>query len=247
MKQEATLHAEIEEKANALKEHKLATRKRKHVAIDNPVSDDQLKALKADLRQSQKQLDKLQLFMKTVCISERNDYVKKTLEDDFQAGLHEMEGELKTKKKSRVKKTPELTLNAFCVSSKGFLHQLGQLRQEQKKAFAMIPSKSASNIPKVQSFAVQLTLPSRELYLDRLYNHLGQFIASVKLAADEMEVRTVLSTNQRQQLTDAQDVLSTKCKQVSPKSSFIVIYNELMIIRTLLLLYRISRREQKLG
>ncbi|GIJ86574.1 hypothetical protein Asppvi_005463 [Aspergillus pseudoviridinutans] len=131
---------------------------------------------------------KIEAEMRAIAISGRNEYSRGAIQQDFAAGVKELDQEL-AEEEDAANFNPDVdardydqvakSLPVFCVSSRGYQKLRGRLRKE-----ADVPgfqSVEETEVPQLQAHCKKLTEVSREANSRRFLNSLSQLLNSLRL------------------------------------------------------------------
>ncbi len=152
--------------------------------------DEKIKAVRAEMEKIEKADQEIEAEMSAQCISGRNQYSKGAIQQDFAAGIRELDEELAVEEdEEHFDPTVEIrdydevarSLPVFCVSSRGYQKLQGRLRKDP--AVPGFKSIEETEIPKLQDHCRQLTEKGRSESCRRFLNNLSQLLNSMSLWA----------------------------------------------------------------
>ncbi|KAF1980770.1 hypothetical protein K402DRAFT_343737 [Aulographum hederae CBS 113979] len=185
---------QIEEKLGQLKQQKKSARRNKS-ELETQIREK--KKLVGELRAEQ---DKVTAQMNAICISGRNKYSKGAIQQDFAAGIRELDQE-NAEEEDEENFNPEeelrdydevaRSLPVFCVSSKAYQKLCGRLQKDS--AVPGFQSAEETEIPQLQAHCRKLTEAGRVVTCRTFLNKLVQLLGSLGIWA---------TTEGRSRLTD---------------------------------------------
>ena len=147
-------------------------------------------ALRQQIEEAEEAQQKIESKLSALCISGRNRYSKGAIQQDFAAGIKELDQELAAEAdeenfdpEAEVRDYEEVArgLPVFCVSSRGYQKLKGRLRKDPKiLGFATIEE---TEIPQLQAHCEQLTEAGRSASCRTFINKLSQLLNSLSLWA----------------------------------------------------------------
>jgi GTPase Era involved in 16S rRNA processing len=173
---------EITEKISELKTTKKESRRQKQDV------ETQIKEVRKRIADINEADAKIEAEMRAIAISGRNEYSRGAIQQDFAAGVKELDQEL-AEEEDAANFNPDVdardydevakSLPVFCVSSRGYQKLRGRLRKE-----ADVPgfqSVEETEVPQLQAHCKKLTEVSREANSRRFLNSLSQLLNSLRL------------------------------------------------------------------
>ncbi|CAD6446372.1 e1e59874-7bcb-4b1c-a282-67f13334c37c [Sclerotinia trifoliorum] len=189
---------DIEQKIDDLKDTKKQARKEK-VALELEIKE--VKKQSKELDQQRKEID---TRMRAICIDGRNKYSKGAIQQDFAAGIKELDME-NAEEEDAEKFNPDedirdydavaRSLPVFCVSSRAYQQLNGRLRKDAKiPGFRNIKE---TQIPQLQAHCKKLTEAGRSATYRRFLNALLQLVLSLSLWSNNDGTNINLSDSQK--------------------------------------------------
>ncbi|GFF62689.1 hypothetical protein IFM60648_00689 [Aspergillus lentulus] len=173
---------QITEKISELKMTKKESRRQKQ---DLEIQIKEVRKKISDINEANA---KIEAEMRAIAISGRNEYSRGAIQQDFAAGVKELDQEL-AEEEDAANFNPDVdardydevakSLPVFCVSSRGYQRLRGRLRKE-----ADVPgfqSVEETEVPQLQAHCKKLTEVSREANSRRFLNSLSQLLNSLRL------------------------------------------------------------------
>lgn len=165
---------------------------------------ERINQLRKEIDQSKKAEEKIESKMSAMCISGRNAYSKGAIQQDFAAGIKELDQELAAEEDeenfnpdAEIRDYDEVArgLPVFCVSSRGYQKLQGRLRKDPHIAgFATIEE---TEIPQLQAHCEKLTETGRSANCKTFINKLSQLLNSLKLWASSDGTSANMTAEQR--------------------------------------------------
>ena len=147
-------------------------------------------ALRQQIEEVEEAQQKIESKLSALCISGRNNYSRGAIQQDFAAGIKELDQELAAEEdeenfdpEAEVRDYEEVArgLPVFCVSSRGYQKLKGRLRKDPKiLGFTTI---NETEIPQLQAHCEQLTEAGRSANCRTFINKLSQLLNSLSLWA----------------------------------------------------------------
>ena len=147
-------------------------------------------ALRQQIEEAEGAQQKIESKLSALCISGRNGYSRGAIQQDFAAGIKELDQELAAEEdeenfdpEAEVRDYEEVArgLPVFCVSSRGYQKLKGRLRKDPKiLGFTTIEE---TEIPQLQAHCEQLTEAGRSASCRTFINKLSQLLNSLSLWA----------------------------------------------------------------
>lgn len=166
--------------------------------------DEKIKAVRAEMEKIEKADQEIEAEMSAQCISGRNNYSKGAIQQDFAAGIRELDEELAVEEdEEHFDPTIEIrdydevarSLPVFCVSSRGYQKLQGRLRKDP--AVPGFKSIEETEIPKLQDHCRKLTEKGRSESCKRFLNNLSQLLNSMSLWASSDGTGSNLTDDQK--------------------------------------------------
>lgn len=152
--------------------------------------EEKIKALRAEMAEIENADQEIEAEMSRMCISGRNNYSKGAIQQDFAAGIRELDQELAVEEDEEhfdpsveIRDYQEVarSLPVFCVSSRGYQKLQGRLRQDP--AVPGFKGVDETGIPQLQKHCRQLTEKGRAESCRRFLNNFSQLLNSMSLWA----------------------------------------------------------------
>jgi hypothetical protein len=130
--------------------------------------------------------DLIEAEMSSICIEDRNKYSKDAIQQDFAAGIRELdqensleEDEANFNPDDDIRDYEEVarSLPVFCVSSRAYQKLCGRLQRD--KGVPGFDELKQTEIPQLQAHCKKLTEAGRELSCRRFLNSFGQLLNSL--------------------------------------------------------------------
>ena len=174
----------VDEKLQELKNTKKNGRIRKQ-ELNEKMAD-----LRTELNESKEAEKKIEAEMAEMCISGRNQYSRGAIQQDFAAGIKELDQEIAAEEdeenfdpenEARDYEEVATSLPVFCVSSRGYQKLQGRLRKDPNvPGFRSIEE---TEIPQLQAHCEKLTETGRVASCRTFINKLSQLLNSLTLWA----------------------------------------------------------------
>ncbi|KAI9881074.1 MAG: hypothetical protein M1830_008232 [Pleopsidium flavum] len=152
--------------------------------------EERIKVLRREMDDMKNADQKIEAQMSAMCISGRNAYSKGAIQQDFAAGIKELDQELAVEEdeehfdpsvETRDYDEVARSLPVFCVSSRGYQKLQGRLRKDP--AVPGFKTIEETEIPQLQTHCRQLTEKGRTASCKRFLNNLSQLLNSLSLWA----------------------------------------------------------------
>ncbi|ESZ90745.1 hypothetical protein SBOR_8879 [Sclerotinia borealis F-4128] len=188
----------IDEKLDELKDTKKKARKEKAaIQVD-------LKEVRKELREFDEQKREIDTRMRAKCIDGRNKYSKGAIQQDFAAGIKELDN-INAEEEDEENFDPEneirdydavaQSLPVFCVSSRAYQQLNGRLQKDAKiPGFRDVEE---TEIPQLKAHCKRLTEAGRSANCRRFLNSLLQIVLSLSLWANNDGTGINLSDSQK--------------------------------------------------
>ena len=160
--------------------------------------------LRQQIEDAEEAQQKIESKLSALCISGRNRYSRGAIQQDFAAGIKELDQELAAEEdeenfdpEAEVRDYEEVArgLPVFCVSSRGYQKLKGRLRKDPKiLGFTTIEE---TEIPQLQAHCEQLTEAGRSANCRTFINKLSQLLNSLSLWASNDGSETNMTEEQR--------------------------------------------------
>ena len=182
--QEPLTEEQITSKLQELRTAKKEARLHKTEITENVI------ALRQQIEEAEEAQQKIESKLSALCISGRNRYSRGAIQQDFAAGIKELDHELAAEEdeenfdpEAEVRDYEEVArgLPVFCVSSRGYQKLKGRFRKDpQILGFTTIEE---TEIPQLQAHCEQLTEAGRSTNCRTFLNKLSQLLNSLSLWA----------------------------------------------------------------
>ena len=160
--------------------------------------------LRKEIDMNKEAKEKIESKMSTMCISGRNAYSKGAIQQDFAAGIKELDQELAAEEDeenfnpdAEIRDYDEVarSLPVFCVSSRGYQKLQGRLRKDAP--IAGFTNLEETEIPQLQAHCEKLTETGRSASCRAFINKLSQLLNSVTLWASSDGTSANMTAEQR--------------------------------------------------
>ena len=165
---------------------------------------EKIMALRQQIEEAEEAEQRIKSKLSALCISGRNRYSKGAIQQDFAAGIKELDQELAAEENEEtfnpetdVRDYEEVArgLPVFCVSSRGYQKLKGRLRKDPDiLGFSSIEE---TEIPQLQAHCEQLTEVGRSANCRTFINKLSQLLNSLSLWASNDGSRANMTDEQR--------------------------------------------------
>ena len=182
-----------------------------------------IKNLRAAISEAEETAKKIQADMAALCIAGRNQYSKGAIQQDYAAGIKELDQELAAEEdeenfnpdnEARDYEEVAQNLPVFCVSSRGYQKLQGRLRKDPTvPGFKTIEE---TEIPQLQAHCQRLTEAGRTENCKRFLNNLSQLLNSLSLWASSDGKGTNMTPEQRAREAKFLEGGFKKLESVSP-------------------------------
>lgn len=152
--------------------------------------EEKMTAVRAEIEEASEAEKRIEAEMAALCISGRNAYSKGAIQQDFAAGIKELDQELAAEEdeenfnpdvETRDYEEVARSLPVFCVSSRGYQKLQGRL---QKDPFVPgFKSIEETEIPQLQAHCKKLTEAGRAANCKRFLNNFSQLLNSLTIWA----------------------------------------------------------------
>ena len=164
--------------------------KKKEARSQRQELTEKMTSLRKRIADAKKEEDRIDAEMSALCISGRNQYSKGAIQQDFAAGIKELDQELAAEEdeenfnpdvEARDYEEVAHSLPVFCVSSRGYQKLQGRLRKDPKvPGFKTVKE---TEIPQLQAHCEKLTETGRSANCRSFINKLSQLLNSLTLWA----------------------------------------------------------------
>lgn len=218
---------QVSAKVSEIRSNKKNARQQK-LELDAKIND-----LKRDIKLVRESEKEFEARIAARCIAGRNAYSKGAIQNDFAAGIKELDQEVAAEEdeenfnpevESRDYEEVARSLPVFCVSSRGYQKIQGRLRKEP--AVPGFNSAEETEMPQLQAHCKELTKAGRSANCRRFMNNLNQLLNSLvlwasrdgtgeHLTAEQREREAKLLSGQLKRLEDGLDkVVTSACKEL---------------------------------
>ena len=175
---------EITSKITALRNNKKEARRQRSEI------DEKMTALRTEIEEASKAEKRINAEMAALCISGRNEYSKGAIQQDFAAGIKELDQELAAEEdeenfnpdvETRDYEEVARSLPVFCVSSRGYQKLQGRL--EKDPFVPGFKSVEETEIPHLQAHCKKLTEAGRAANCKKFLNNFSQLLNSLTMWA----------------------------------------------------------------
>ncbi|KAK5195290.1 hypothetical protein LTR92_005420 [Exophiala xenobiotica] len=152
--------------------------------------DDQMKELRQQIEQIDKENNSIDAELSAKCISGRNEYSRGAIRQDYASGIRELDQEL-AEEADAANFNPEVdtrdyddvarNLPVFCVSSRAYQKLKGRLQRD--KTPPGFKHLNETEVPALQAHCIQLTTADRQTSSRRFLNSMFQLLNSLRLWA----------------------------------------------------------------
>ena len=166
--------------------------------------DAQIKAVKEQIKEAKEAVKTIEGEMEHLCINGRNQYSSKAIQQDFAAGIKELDQELAAEE-DEANFNPEedardydevaRSLPVFCVSSRGYQKLQGRFKKDP--AVRGFKTLEETEIPQLQEHCKKLTVAGRTASCKRFMTNLSQLLNSISLWASNDENGFQMTPEQR--------------------------------------------------
>ncbi|MCJ1384792.1 hypothetical protein MMC17_007910 [Xylographa soralifera] len=166
--------------------------------------DQKMKAIRTEIAAAKEAEKKIESQISKVCIEGRNAYSKGAIQQDFAAGMKELDQEIAAEDDEEnfnpdadIRDYDEVarSLPVFCVSSRGYQKLQGRLKKDP--AVPGFQSLEQTEIPQLQAHCKQLTVAGRTTACKRFMTNLSQLLNSMNLWASNDGTGANLTPEQR--------------------------------------------------
>ncbi len=201
----------VEDKIEELRKMKREARRRKTCLRDS------IREVNARIKELDDSENKIEAEISARCIAGRNEYSKSAIQQDFAAGIKELDQENAAEEdEENFNPDEELrdydevarTLPVYCVSSRAYQKLCGRMVKDQ--AVAGFTRKEETEIPQLQAHCKKLTESGRTVTCRQFLNALNQLLISVRLWASSNRKASHLSSAHRR--AEAEFVLEELAK-----------------------------------
>ena len=165
---------------------------------------ERISQIRKEIDQSKKAEEKIESKMSAMCISGRNAYTKGAIQQDFAAGIKELDQELAAEEDeenfnpdAEIRDYDEVArgLPVFCVSSRAYQKLQGRLRKDPH--IAGFTNIEETEIPHLQAHCEKLTETGRSANCRTFINKLSQLLNSLTLWASSDGTSANMTAEQR--------------------------------------------------
>ena len=165
---------------------------------------DRISRIRRDIDESKTAAEKIESKISAMCISGRNAYSKGAIQQDFAAGIKELDQELAAEEDeenfnpdAETRDYDEVArgLPVFCVSSRGYQKLQGRLRKDPN--IAGFTTVEETEIPQLQAHCERLTETGRSANCRIFINKLSQLLNSLTLWASNDGTSANMTPEQR--------------------------------------------------
>ena len=177
---------------------------KKEARIQRTEVMEKIKNIRQEVEEAKEAENKLNSQMSSLCISGRNQYSKGAIQQDFAAGIKEIDQELAAEEDEEnfnpdveIRDYDEVarSLPVFCVSSRGYQKLQGRLKKDPHvPGFTHI---NETEIPQLQAHCEKLTESGRSANCRSFMNKLSQLLNSLVLWASSDGTGANLTSEQR--------------------------------------------------
>ena len=182
--QEPLTDEQISTKLQELKSTKKEARNQKNEVLAK------MESVRKDIREAKHSEEKIESDLSVLCISGRNQYSTGAIQQDFAAGIKELDQEIAAEEDeenfnpdSDVRDYEEVarSLPVFCVSSRGYQKLCGRLEKDAE--VTGFTTKEQTEIPLLQAHCEKLTETGRSANCRAFLNKLSQLLNSMTMWA----------------------------------------------------------------
>ncbi|KAL8823786.1 MAG: hypothetical protein Q9191_005550 [Dirinaria sp. TL-2023a] len=190
---------DVSTKISEIRSNKKNARQQK-VELDTKIDE-----LKREIKVARASEKRIEARIATRCIAGRNAYSKGAIQNDFAAGIKELDHEVAAEEdeehfnpevESRDYEEVARSLPVYCVSSRGYQKIQGRLRKEP--TVPGFNSAEETEIPQLQAHCKELTKAGRSASCRRFINNLNQLLNSLALWASSDGTGEHLTAEQRE-------------------------------------------------
>ncbi len=185
--------------------------------------ENKIKIIRAEISEAEKREKEIEADTAALCIAGRNQYSKGAIQQDYAAGIKELDQELAAEEDeenfnpdSETRDYEEVAHNlpVFCVSSRGYQKLQGRLRKDPTvPGFKTIEE---TEIPQLQAHCQKLTEAGRTESCKRFLNNLSQLLNSLSLWASSDGTGANMTPEQRAREAKFLEGGFKKLESVSP-------------------------------
>ena len=166
--------------------------------------EEKMTAVRAEIEKAFKAEKRIEAQMAALCISGRNAYSKGAIQQDFAAGIKELDQELAAEEdeenfnpdaETRDYEEVARSLPVFCVSSRGYQKLQGRLQKDP--SVPGFKSIEETEIPQLQAHCRKLTEAGRAASCKRFLNNFGQMLNSLTMWASSDGTGAHLTAEQK--------------------------------------------------
>ena len=225
---EALTEEQISDKLAELKKTKKHARNQKQELVEKA------KEIRQELKVQEEAKSRIESKMSALCISGRNGYSKGAIQQDFAAGIKELDQEIAAEEdednfnpdeEARDYDEVAKSLTVFCVSSKGYQKLQGRLRKEPTvPGFSNIQE---TEIPMLQAHCEKLTETGRAANCRSFINKLSQLLNSLSIWASSDGTGAQLTPEQKAREAKLLQRDVERLETVSPSNNVSTMYGHL--------------------
>lgn len=166
--------------------------------------EEKMTAVRAEIEEASKAEKRIEAEMAALCISGRNAYSKGAIQQDFAAGIKELDQELAAEEdeenfnpdiETRDYEEVARSLPVFCVSSRGYQKLQGRLQKDP--SVPGFKSIEETEIPQLQAHCKKLTEAGRAANCKRFLNNFSQLLNSLTMWASSDGAGLDLTADQK--------------------------------------------------
>ena len=189
--------------------------------------EEKMKAIRVEIDKAENEEKKIESEVSAKCISGRNEYSKGAIQQDFAAGIKELDQELAAEEDeatfdpdTEVRDYDQVarSLPVFCVSSRGYQKLQGRLRKDA--AVPGFKSIEETGIPQLQAHCKKLTEAGRSENCRRFINNLSQLLNSLALWTSSDGTGANMTEEQKAKEARSLQGQLKKLESVSPGSPY---------------------------
>jgi hypothetical protein len=184
--------------------------------------DDQIKGLKSQIVQIEKESEQLDDKLSAKCIAGRNEYSRAAIRQDYASGIRELDQEI-AEEEDAANFDPEVdrrnydevadNLPVFCVSARAYQKLKGRLQKDKcPPGFTHVDE---TEVPALQAHCIQLTTAGRQAACRKYLTSLFQLLNSLRLWSSNDGTGRNLTEGQLQRETKILEERLTKLDTVS--------------------------------
>ncbi|KAL9618945.1 MAG: hypothetical protein Q9160_006409 [Pyrenula sp. 1 TL-2023] len=177
---------------------------KKHGRQEKQKIDEELKSIRIELQHLESKREEIDAQIRTICISGRNHYSKGAIQQDFAAGIKELDQEV-AEEEDAANFDPDVdkrdyeevarSLPVFCVSSRGYQKLQGRFVKDS--AVPGFTDAEETEIPQLQAHCPKLTEAGRANSCRMFLNNLSGLLNSLRLWSSNDGSGTKLTSDQK--------------------------------------------------